>query len=122
MNKLVACVAMAAAVAAAGCGATTRSSTGTIQTPTYPTLVSATVTFVSRDHGKDEDSGLTLQVMRNSAELVGEVQANNIKFDDDSSSGPFVVSLIGPFNTNEIDTGQVRNGAGNLQNANVGPR
>jgi hypothetical protein len=64
---------------------------------------------VSREHGKDKDSGLTVQLLRNNGELVGEIYANGIKFDDHSSSNPFVLSLTGgPFNTRDINDGQVR--------------
>src|SRR5690242_16593756 len=98
----------ALAVVATGCGATTRS-TSTIQNPAYPSLSSASATFVSREHGKDKDSALTVQLLRDNAELAGEIYANGIKFDDRSSSSPFVLSLSGsPFNTNDINNGQVR--------------
>lgn len=106
MSKVMALVTIAVAFGATACGATR--TTTTIQNPVYPALTSATVSFVSRDHGKDRDSALTVQVMRNTAELVGEVRATGIKFDDDSASGPFVVSLVGPFTTRDIDDGQVR--------------
>jgi hypothetical protein len=91
-----------------GCGATSRSTT-TVQSPAFPTLSSATATFVSREHGKDKDSGLTVQLLRPNAELVGEIYANGIKFDDHSSSNPFVLALTGgPFTTRDINDGQVR--------------
>ena len=92
---------------AVGCGATTRTSAG-VQSPALPSLSSATVTFISREHGKDKDSALTLQVLRPNAELVGEVNATGIKFDDNSSSGPFVLTIRGPFTTGDVDDAQVR--------------
>ncbi len=92
----------------AGCGATTRSTTR-VQGPVYPTLSSAVVTFVSRDHGKDEDSALTVQLLRSNAELVGDISANGIKFDDHESSGPFALSLSGgPFTTRDVGDGRLR--------------
>ena len=90
-----------------GCGATTRGTT-TIQNQISPALTSATATFISRDHGKDEDSNLTVQLLRQNAELMGEIRANNIKFDDNSSSGPFAFSPTGTFRRNDIDDGQIR--------------
>jgi hypothetical protein len=97
------------AIVAAGCGATTRTANTTVQSPVYPTLSSAIATFVSRDHGKDKDSGLAVQLLRNNGELVGDINATGIKFDDKSSSGPFSVSLTGgAFTTRDIDDGQVR--------------
>jgi hypothetical protein len=98
----------ALAMVTAGCGATTRD-TITIQTPAAsPMLTSVTATFISRDHGKDEDSALTVQLLRQNAELAGEIRANNVKFDDNSSSGPFAFSMTGPFRMRDIDDGQIR--------------
>src|SRR5687768_5544629 len=98
----------ALAIVTAGCGATTRTTTR-VQAPVYPTLSSAVATFVSRDHGKDKDSGLTVQLLRSNAELVGDISANGIKFDDHSSSGPFALALAGgPFTTRDVSDGQVR--------------
>jgi hypothetical protein len=99
---------VALAMVTAGCGATTRGGTTTIQTPASPALTSATATFISRDHGKDEDSNLTVQLLRQNAELMGEIRAANIKFDDNSSSGPFAFSPTGTFRRNDIEDGQIR--------------
>ena len=96
------------AMVTAGCGATTRGGTTTIQNPASPSLTSATATFISRDHGKDEDSALTVQLLKQNAELAGEIRANNVKFDDKTSSGPFAFSITGPFRMRDIDDGQVR--------------
>jgi hypothetical protein len=109
MRRLVVVAAAALSIVAAGCGATTRTTTTSVQSPAFPTLTSATVTFISREHGKDKDSGLTVQVMKSNAELAGEINATGIKFDDHSSSGPFVLSMTGgPFTTRDIDSSQVR--------------
>ena len=103
MRTFAVSLVAALAFVACGCGATT------VQGPAFPALTSATATFVSREHGKDKDSGLTVQLLRNNGELVGEIYANGIKFDDHSSSNPFVLSLTGgPFNTRDINDGQVR--------------
>ena len=109
MRTLAASLVAVVALLASGCGATTRTTSTTIQNPVYTTLTSAIATFVSRDHGKDKDSGLTVHLLRNNAELVGEIYANGIKFDDKSSSGPFALTLTGgPFTTRDIDDGQMR--------------
>ena len=99
---------VALAMVTAGCGATTRGGTTTIQNPASPTLTSATATFISRDHGKDKDSGLTVQLLRSNAELAGEVRGTGFKFDDNSSSGPFSFTMTGPFRRNDVDDGQIR--------------
>lgn len=96
------------AMAASGCGATTRTTTATIQNPLSPALTSATANFISREHGKDKDSGLTVQLLRHNAELAGEVRATGIKFDDNSSSGPFAFTITGPFRMADTDDSQVR--------------
>lgn len=107
MRIHVAVALVALAVVMSGCGATTRATT-TIQNPTSPTLTSASVTFISRDHGKDKDSALTVQLLRGNAELTGEVRANGFKFDDNSSSGPFAFATTGPFRMTDIDDSQIR--------------
>lgn len=105
MRKYAMLVALTMVTAA--CGATTRGSTA-IQTQLSPALTSATATFISRDHGKDEDSNLTIQLLRQNAELMGEIRATSIKFDDNSSSGPFAFSPTDTFRRNDIDDGQIR--------------
>src|SRR5687768_4146626 len=104
MSRFLAIVA-ATAITASACGATTRTA---IQNPVSPALTSATVTFNSRDHGKDEDSALTVQLLRSNAELAAEMRATNVKFDDDSSSGPFALSVTGTYRMTDIDDSQLR--------------
>lgn len=106
MRKIAMVLAAAVAIGASGCGATAR--TTTVQTRAFPTLTSATATFVSTDHGKDADSALTVQLLRSNAELGAEVRSVGTKFDDKSSSGPLVFSVAGPFTTNDVDDGQLR--------------
>jgi hypothetical protein len=98
---------LAAALAAAGCGATRTAGSPTIS-QAFPTLTSAVATFVSTQHGKDAGSALTVDVMRSNAELAGNLQIVGTKFDDNASSGPFSFSLPGPFTTRDVDTGQLR--------------
>ena len=56
-------LALAATLSAAvlGCGATTRSSTTTALGPV--TITTASVTFMTRDDGKDEDSAIAVQLL-----------------------------------------------------------
>lgn len=100
-------VIAAVAFVSTGCGATARGPAGQTAVAS-PALTSATATFVSRDHGKDEDSSLTVQLLRHNAELAGEIRANNIKFDDDASSGPFAFTMTGSFRRDDIDDSQLR--------------
>ena len=106
MSKSLAIVGVLAAITASACGATTR--TTTIQNPASPTLTSASVNFISRDHGKDKDSALTVQLLRSNAELSAEVRANGFKFDDNSSSGPFAFAMTGPYRLSDVDDSQIR--------------
>jgi hypothetical protein len=99
-------LATAAAVAASGCGATARPTA--VQTRTFPTLTSATATFDSTDDGKDAESNLTVQLLRNNGERGAEIRTVDTKFDDHSSSGPFAFSMTGPFTTGDVNDGELR--------------
>ena len=107
MSRCFVIAVLAAAVTAAGCGATRTAGSTTIS-PAFPSLTSAVATFVSTQHGKDADSTLTVELLRNNAELAGNLQVVGTKFDDNGSSGPFSFSLSGPFTTRDVDTGQLR--------------
>ncbi|MBF8301184.1 MAG: hypothetical protein HW394_1554 [Acidobacteria bacterium] len=98
-------IAAVVAIGASGCGA---SRSTTIQTRAFPTLTSATATFVSTDHGKDKDSAVTAQVLRSNAELGAEIRSVGTEFNDNSSSGPLAFSLAGPFMTSDVENGQIR--------------
>ena len=106
MRTFVVMMATAAAIAASGCGATAR--TTTVQTRAFPALTSATATFTTLDHGKDEDSALTAQLLRSNGELGAEMRTVGTQFADRASIPPFAFSISGPFSTNDVDTGQVR--------------
>jgi hypothetical protein len=106
MRTFVVMLATAAAIAASGCGATAR--TTTVQTRAFPALTSATATFTTLDHGKDEDSALTVQLLRNNGELGAEMHTVGTQFADRASIPPFAFSVSGPFTTNDVDSGQVR--------------
>lgn len=61
MRIFVLVVAASMALVATGCGATTQTTTTTVTGLGFPVLRSATATFISREHGKDKDSALTVQ-------------------------------------------------------------
>ena len=106
MRSAIVVLTTAAALATAACGATTRSTT--VQTRAFPTLTSATATFTTLDHGKDEDSALTVQLLRSNGELGAEIHTVGTQFADHASIPPFAFSLSGPFTTNDVGDGQVR--------------
>ena len=105
MRIFVAIAALAAAVTASACGATTVNGAQTaIATP----LTSAAITFITRNDGKDDDSNLVVQLLRRNAELSAETRVTGTGFDDNSSSAPMVLSLSGPFRVTDIGDSQVR--------------
>ena len=106
MRSAIVVLATAAAVGAAACGATTRSTT--VQTRAFPALTSATAQFVTLDHGKDKGSALTAQLLRSNGELAAEVHTVGTQFDDHATIPPFAFSLAGPFTTNDVNSGEVR--------------
>jgi hypothetical protein len=106
MRSAIVVLATVAALSAAGCGATTRSTT--VQTRAFPTMTSATATFTTLDHGKDADSQLSVQLLRSNGELAAEMQSVGTQFNDHASIPPFAFSLAGPFTTNDVDDGQLR--------------
>ena len=106
MRSAIVVLATAAALGTVACGATTRSTT--VQTRAFPTLTSATATFTTLDHGKDEDSALTVQLLRSNGELGAEIHTVGTQFADHASIPPFAFSLSGPFTTNDVGDGQVR--------------
>jgi hypothetical protein len=106
MRSAIVVLAAAAALGAAGCGATTSSTTA--QTRAFPTLTSATATFTTLDHGKDADSALTVQLLRSNGELGAEMHTVGTQFADRASIPPFAFSISGPFMTSDVDSGQVR--------------
>ncbi len=89
-----------------GCGATRRDA-GT-SSVTSPGLTGATVTFNSRDSGKDADSSVTVQLLRNNAELGAEARLVGTKFDDHATSGPLALSVSAPFRRTDVDDARLR--------------
>lgn len=106
MSRSILTAVVAASLAAAGCGAI-RTTTGAVPALTTP-LTSATVTFITRDDGKDEDSAVTVQLLRDNAELGAELRTVGTEFDDNTTSAPMSLALSAPFALADIDTGQVR--------------
>lgn len=106
MSRSFAIAALAASLTAAGCGAT-RTTSGSAAALTTP-LTSATVTFITRDNGKDADSAVTVQLLRDNAELDAELRTAGTEFDDDTTSPPMSLALSAPFHVDDIGGGQLR--------------
>jgi len=107
MTRLLTITALAAALTAAGCGAT-RQATRAVTAPAAAALTSATTTFITRDNGKDRDSAVTVQLLRANAELGAELRHTGTEFDDNTTSAPMALTLSAPFRVTDLDTGQVR--------------
>jgi hypothetical protein len=106
MTRVFTITALAAAISAAGCGATSQAIRGGA-TVTPAALTSATTTFITRDNGKDRDSAVTVQLLRDNAELGAELRHTGTEFDDNTSSAPLALSMSAPFRVNDADTGRV---------------
>jgi hypothetical protein len=104
MRTFAVSVALIAAVAAAGCGAT-RKVTNTVAPG--PTLTAATITFVDRDHGKDAGSAVDVWLLRGSDEMA-HLHSVGTKFDDHASIAPMPLSLAGAFHQTDAGNGQLR--------------
>jgi hypothetical protein len=106
MRNLVAFVFMLIAVSTTGCA--TRGDTGGQAGSTTPTLTGASVTFQNRDSGKDANSAVAIELLRNNAELAAESKLVGTKFDDNAPAGPMALSVGSPFRTADTDTARLR--------------
>jgi hypothetical protein len=87
-----------------GCGATTRDAMSI--TPD-PTLTTASVTFMTRDDGKDEDSAIAIQLL-DDGRLAAEGTVVDIDYDDQTVSAPVPLSLSRTLQGGDLDDAQVR--------------
>jgi hypothetical protein len=107
MRNLITFVFMLIAVATTGCEAT-RGDAGAQAGSTAPTLTGASVTFQNRDSGKDANSAVAIELLRNNAELAAESKLVGTKFDDNAPAGPMALSVGSPFRTADTDTARLR--------------
>lgn len=97
----------AAVVSATACGATTRSGSVTTQAPTA-VLTGATVSFRTLEDGKDDESRLTVELLRRNEQLAAELRVVDIEFNDNSQTTPMAIPLTGTFRVSDIDSGEMR--------------
>ena len=95
------------AVATAGC-ASTAGSAGAQAGSTAPMLTGASVTFQNRDNGKDANSAVVIELLRNNTELAAETKLVGTKFDDNAPAGPMALSVGSPFRTVDTDAARLR--------------
>jgi hypothetical protein len=105
MRKAGLALAAMLCVAGWGCGATTtRSATVTSE---QPRLTNASVTFMTRDDGKDEDSAVAVQILED-GRLIAEGTVADVSYDDQSVSTPLILAVREPLAAGGLDDAQVR--------------
>lgn len=87
-----------------GCGATTRDTTSI---STEPRLTTASVTFMTRDDGKDEDSAVAVQIL-DDGRLAAEGTAVDVDYDDQSVSPPLPLTVTRTLAAGDLNDAQVR--------------
>jgi hypothetical protein len=92
------------AVAGWGCGATTRDG-ATITGE--PRLTNASVTFMTRDDGKDEDSAVTAQILED-GRVAAEGTVVDVDYDDQSVSAPLSLAVTQTLPTGDLNDAQLR--------------
>ena len=102
-----AALALAATIALTGWGCAATTTTGTTGIGANARLTSASVTFMTRDDGKDEDSAVAVQIL-NDGRLAAEGSLVDVDFDDKSVSAPLSLGLTGALDAGDLDDAQVR--------------
>jgi hypothetical protein len=88
-----------------GCGATTTRDTTSISN--QPRLTTASVTFMTRDDGKDEDSAIAVQIL-DDGRLAAEATAVDVEYDDQSVSAPLPLDVTRTLQVGDLNDAQVR--------------
>lgn len=88
-----------------GCGATTTRDSNSILTE--PRLTTASVTFMTRDDGKDEDSAVAVQIL-DDGRLAAEGTVVDVDYDDQSVSSPLSLSVTRTLESGDLNDAQVR--------------
>lgn len=71
-------------------------------------LASATVTFDTRNDGKDAKSAVEVQLIRTGSELAADARTSGTEFKDDTKSPPIALTVRGPFSPSDMETGYLR--------------
>ena len=105
MKKFALSVLITAAIVSAGCGAT-RKVSGAVAPG--PTITSATIQFMDRDHGKDANSAVDLTILRNGSNEIAHLHSVGTKFDDHAAIAPMSVPLTGAHTRSDLNDAQLR--------------
>ena len=98
--------AFALALGGFACGATTR--TTTAPRTSAVTLSSASVTFVTLNDGKDEDSAIAVQILDENDRLAAEGTVVDTDFDDRTVSSPLILAMSRTLTADDVDDARVR--------------
>ena len=99
--------AVIAATSSLGCGATTRATTPGATTSAV-TVTNATVTFMTRDDGKDEDSAIAVQLLDDEGRLAAEGTVVDVDFDDSTVSQPLSLGMSRPLTGGDLNDARLR--------------
>jgi hypothetical protein len=105
--RIAVLAAVVAAISSLGCGATTRGTTQNATTGAV-TVTNASVTFMTRDDGKDEDSAIAVQVLDDDGRLAAEGTVVDVDFDDRTVSQPLSLAMSRTLTSRELEDGRLR--------------
>ena len=106
--RAISCLLLTAAViSVTGCGATTRS-TSSVSTQPTAVLTGGTVAFRTLQDGKDDDSRLTVELLRGNEQVSAELRVVDVEFNDNTQTTPMSIPVTGSFRVSDIDDGKVR--------------
>lgn len=88
------------------CGATTRNTPMSTAAPLN--VSAASVTFMTSDDGKDEDSAIAVQLLDDESRLSGEATVVDVDFDDRTISAPLNLTLTRIIPVDDLDSTRVR--------------
>ena len=106
MRKAGLALAAVLSLAGLGCGATTTTRDDALIT-FEPRLTNASVTFMTRDDGKDEDSAIAVQILQD-GRLAAEGSVVDVDYDDQSVSAPLNLSVSRTLDAGDLNDSQVR--------------
>ena len=106
MRKAGLALAAMLSLGALGCGATTTRDDGALIS-VEPRLTTASVTFMTRDDGKDEDSAVAVQIL-DDGRLAAEGSVVDVDYDDQSVSQPLALAVSRTLDSGDLNDAQVR--------------
>ena len=106
MRKAGLALAAMLSLGALGCGATTTRDDDALIS-VEPRLTTASVTFMTRDDGKDEDSAIAVQIL-DDGRMAAEGTVVDVDYDDQSVSAPLNLAVSRTLDAGDLDDTQVR--------------